>query len=148
MVIDNINEKDFIYTPNHGTFGAGLSLTDANSAATGVITFANSTYIRITSANGTFNSGDIISTISANGNITSVLPVLVLGDVYPSNPFVEGTFILVGNTSGAQGLNGISNTILYPDLVRNTGDVLYINDLDPFTLGANTKTTFNMVFQI
>ena len=148
LVIDNINEKDFIYTPNHGTFGAGLSLTDANSAATGVITFANSTYIRITSANGTFNSGDIISTISANGNITSVLPVLVLGDVYPSNPFVEGTFILVGNTSGAQGLNGISNTILYPDLVRNTGDVLYINDLDPFTLGANTKTTFNMVFQI
>ena len=148
LVIDTTHEVDIAYTANFGTVGAGSTLTDANNSGTGVITFANSTYIRLTCANGVFNVGDVISTIAANGNITAVYPVLVISDVQPSIPFLEGTFNIIGQTSGAQGINGIANTILYPDLVRNTGDVIYVNDLSPFTLGANSKSTFNMVFQL
>jgi hypothetical protein len=138
------NELDFIIANVSGTFSLGTVLTDNTTFANGIITFANNSYIKITAANGSFNSGDTISCLTGNGVITSVLSVIVLNATY-------GTFVynhnIYGWTSGAIGYTGIANTITYPDLVFNSGEVLYINNIQPFTLGSNTKEVFLTTLQ-
>jgi hypothetical protein len=145
LIVDNTHEIDIIYNNLSGTFSTGVAITDANSGANGVITFANSSYLRVTGANGTFSTGDQITTVTANANIVDSLQVLVVTDEPFNQPFQTGNNVVTGNTSGATGLLGISNTIVYPDLVRNSGTVLYVNDLAPFTLSLNSKETFNVI---
>ena len=148
-VLYNSHEIDLLYTPNYGSFTTGIVITDSNSTATGVITFANSSYLKITAANGTFNTGDIISTIAANGIITSTYGVIVVCDLLNQYPFqVSSSNLIIGQTSGAQGYIGISNTITYPDLVRNKGEVLYLNYLSPFTITPNTTQQFSLTLQM
>jgi hypothetical protein len=148
LIINTSNEIDLIYTPNFGTITTGIILTDSNTSATGIITFANSSYIKMTAANGIFNNYDKISTITANGSISSVIPVIVVSDLLNEFPFQVGSYELTGNTSGAIGLIQIANTVTYPDLIRNTGEVLYLNYVSPFIISPNTKSTFNITIQL
>lgn len=145
LIIDTTHEVDLIYTTITGSVGSGILLTDANTGATGVVTYSNATYIKMTAANGQFFPGDRISTITSNSTVVSSLPVLVLGDLENTYAFQYGNNIITGNTSGASGLNGVANTLTYPDLVRNSGDVLYISNISPYTKTANTKETLTIV---
>ncbi len=149
IILDNSHEIDLAYTQNYGVFSTGITLNDANSGATGIITFANSSYLKLTAANGIFNVGDSISTITANGTITSNYKVIVVSDLLNQYPFqVSSSNLVIGNTSGAQGYIGISNTVTYPDLVRNKGEVLYLNYISPFTITPNTSQTFTLTLQM
>ena len=148
VIMDKTNNLDLSYTPNYGSITTGIQLTDANSGATGIITFANSTYLKLTNVIGTFSGGDKISTITANGAINFTYPVLVLNDLLNQYPFQVSNNVITGANSGATGIIGISNTASFPDLIRNTGDVLYTNYLAPFTMTANTKQTFNLIVQL
>jgi hypothetical protein len=142
MVIDNSHELDFIVNNVIGVFSLGTTLTDSNTTATGVITFANNSYLKITAANGIFNVGDSITSITGNGNIQTINKVILLTDI--TTPFQYNQNI-TGNTSGAVGYTSIANTITFPDLVRNSGQVLYINNVKPFTKSANTRENFYFV---
>ena len=142
VVIDITHELDINYNAISGTITSGLLLTDANTGANGVVKFANSTYIKLTGIQGTFNPNNIISTISANGIINITYPVIVVGDV--NSPFFYN-YNIIGNTSGMGGLTSIANTTAYNDLVRNSGQVIYLNSTLPFTPNLTSKETFNII---
>jgi len=144
LVIDTTHELDLILNGLSGTFSAGIVATDANTSANATITFANSTYLKLTAVNGNFNIGDKVTCLTGNAFITQPLTVLTIGDLFNDTNFVYN-YNITGNTSGAIGVAGIANTITSPDLVRNSGSVLYINNIKPFTLGPSTKETFSTV---
>jgi hypothetical protein len=136
-IISDSDELDFIFTPVNGVFTRGLTVTNANTGANGVITFANSTYLKVIT-NNKWYLNDPISTISANGIVTGIYNVLRLNDV---NGTFQAQDVITGNTSGAIGYCNFPNTIEYPDLIKNTGEVIYINDILPIqkTLDSNEE---------
>jgi hypothetical protein len=72
---------------------------------------------------------------------------LVVGDVEAN--FVNGNTTIGtinGQTSGAVGLAGIPGTITNPDLTKNTGEVLYVNNFSPFTQNTTTTEIFTTIF--
>lgn len=143
-VISDSDELDFIYTSVSGVFSAGLTITNANTNANGVITFANSTYIKVVTSDKQWFLSDPIKTNSANGIITGIYNVLRLNDV-------DGTFqsmdLITGNTSGAVGYCNFQHTIEYPDLIKNTGEVIYINDISPIQKSLSSKEAVNLVLK-
>ena len=144
LVIDTTHELDLQYSLNFGVISTGITLTDTNTNANGIVTFANSTYIRLTGVQGTFNQGDIIQSITGNGQISTIYPVLVLSDVLEF--FTTGSdYIINGEESNASGIDNIPGTILYPDLSKNTGNILYVNNMQPFSLSLTSKEIFQLV---
>ena len=148
LILDTTHDVDLSYTPITGVMSTGIVVTDANSAATAIIKYANTTYLKLTAVNGTFGNGHTISTITANGTVGNVYTVLIVGDLLNQFPFQVAPNTITGNTSGAQGLVQIANTISYPDLIRNTGDVIYLSYTSPFTMTANSKSSFNLTVQM
>jgi len=145
LIIDKSSELDLLINNVSGSITTGTVLTEANTGANALIIFANSSYLKLASIHGSFNINDKITTLTGNANIVQPLTVLILGDV-TSNPFVYN-YNFTGNTSGAVGYATYSNTISYPDLTRNTGDVIYLNNISPFTVNAASKETFYTVIQ-
>jgi hypothetical protein len=149
LVLNNCNELDLTYNLISGVFTTGITITDMTTNANAIITFANNSYLKLTAVNGNFNVGDNIKVISANATITAIYPVIVLSDLLNEYPFqVSSSNLVTGNTSGAQGYISIANTVSYPDLVRNTGEVLYLNTVAPFTLTPNTTQTFSLTLKL
>ena len=140
LVLDISHDLDLSINTVVGSITSGTTLTDANTGANALILFANSSYLKLTGVSGNFNTGDKVTTLTGNAIIGQVVSVITFGDV-SSVPFVYN-YNLVGNTSGAIGYAGYANTITYPDLTRNTGDVIYLNNIKQFTLGLSTKETF------
>lgn len=148
VVLSTNTDIDIIYTNANGSFSVGNEITDGTTGATATVTFANSTYLRLTSKNGTFaDSQRIINNVDIGADITTVYPVLVLTDVNGDNKFQSGTYPFVGNQSGAVGRNQILSTILYPDLVRNSGTVVYLENVAPVTRSSTTKEKINLVIK-
>jgi hypothetical protein len=144
LIIDTTHEIDLQYTPATGTIAIGNPISDTTSSANGIVTYANTSYIRITGVQGSFNVGDTISCITGSGTISSVFPVIVVSDVLDLFNVGE-EYIIVGANSGALGLDLIPGTLIYPDLSKNTGDILYVNDMQPFTLSLTSKELFKLV---
>jgi hypothetical protein len=144
LVIDTTHEIDIEYTLNAGTMSAGVVLTDNTSGANAVTTFVNSSYMRLTGVQGTFSNSDVISTLTGNGVVTSVFPVLVASDVLST--FVNNNDTIQGLTSGSLGVSSLPGTIVNPDLTKNTGEVLYINDFSPFTQNLSSQQIFVTIF--
>ena len=143
-VLDTTHELDLTYIPNTGTISTGVVLTDSKSGANGVVIFANSSYIRLTGINGHFSNTDIITTITGNGTISSIYPVIIVTDV---GPFFDtgAQYTINGANSGAMGLCTILDGITLPDLSTETGEVLYVNNLRPFSKTLTSKEQFSVV---
>jgi hypothetical protein len=144
LVIDTTHEIDLQYTLNSGTMSAGVVLTDATSGANAIISFVNSSYMRLTGVQGKFSNTDTITTLTGNGTVTSVFPVLVAGDVLST--FVNNNDTIQGQISGSLGVSNIPGTIVNPDLTKNTGEVLYVNDFSPFTANLSSSQIFVTIF--
>ena len=148
VVLSTNTDIDIIYTNANGSFSVGNQITDGSTGATATVTFANSTYLRLTSKNGTFaDSQRIINNVNIGADITTVYPVLVLTDVNGDNKFQSGVYQFVGNQSGSVGRNQILSTIIYPDLVRNSGSVVYLENVAPVTRSSTTKEKINLVIK-
>jgi len=145
LILSANGDMDFIITNVSGTFSGGLVLTDANTSGNGYILWANTSYLKLSGVSGTFGVGDQVSTISANANISQVLTVLTLANTSPTPFQTNSGYNIVGANSGAIGVSGIVNTISQPQLVRGTGEVLYVNDLSPFTINTSSKEAFLLV---
>jgi hypothetical protein len=148
-IISTNTDIDIVYTNSNGSFSVGNQLSDANSGAMAVVTFANTTYLRLTSvANGVFTAGHrIINNVNIGADISSVYSVIVMNDVNGNNAFQTGTYPIVGSQSSAVGRNQITGTILYPELVRDTGSVIYIENIAPITRSATAKEQINLVIK-
>jgi hypothetical protein len=144
LVIDTTHEIDLNYTLSTGTMSAGVALSDTTSGANAVITFVNSSYIRLTGVQGKFSNGDTITTLTGSGSVTSVFPVLVASDVLSN--FINNNDTIQGLTSGSLGVSNLPGTIVNPDLTKNTGEVLYVNDFAPFTSNLTSQEIFVTIF--
>ena len=149
-VISDNNEYDIEFILPSGSFTTGNYVVSQNTGANAIVTFANSTYLRLTASNGQFYPTDnIINNLGVTAEVSNVYPVLVLDDIQGPK-FQAGVLSsnVVGITSGAIGkclLN--DNNILYPDLVRDSGSVTYIENVAPFTLTNTSQESVKLIIK-
>ena len=139
-------DRDLVITSSNGTFSSGDTLTDSNTGATAIVLFANSSYARCTAANGSINLGDtVVNQLSVGGTVSNVYPALVLYNVY--NTFATGNNLIVGSNSGSSGLTTLANTMMYPDLIRNSGASSYLENILPFQRSTTSTEKINIVIK-
>ena len=159
MVISNNNEQDIIYTGANGSFSVGNIVRNSVNTATGILTYANNTYLRLTSVNGYFVAGQtIINNLDIGATISGAYYTLVLSDIGGSGLFSTGpnSGNVTGLTTGSTGRSNIinpdsspaKNVIKYPDLVLNSGEVSYLENISSiFQLSNTSKETVKIVIK-
>ena len=148
VVISANTDLDIAYTNSNGVFNVGNQITDGTSGATAVVTFANTSYLRLTSATGVFSSSHrIINNLNIGADISYVYPALVLNNVNGSNRFQTSANVIVGNQSGAVGKSELATTIIYPELVRDSGSVVYLENIAPVTRTTTSKEKINLIIK-
>ena len=151
-VVSTTNELDISYTAISGTFSVGQTLTDQTSHANGIISFANTTYLKLTGVSQelNFSAGHVINNgLGANGSITGLYSVLLLNNVNEEHRFQESTsYGIVGQVSGARGICNSYSLITYPELVRNSGKVIYTENITPVTRTASSKEDIKLVIKL
>jgi len=150
-VISSSYEKDLIITgiSSGGSFTVGQTILDTTTNAYGICTFANSTYIKLTniSQNLAFGTTHTINNgLGVTATISSVLPVLVLNNISDVSSFQTNNLI-TGITSGASATCNNYALITNPDLVRDTGKLIYSESFTPVTRAAATKEEFKLVIK-
>lgn len=127
MVVSGTSDLDLAIANVSGSFATGDTLVNANTSANAKITFANSTYIRLTgvsnsaafSVNNSINNG-----LGANAQVSNVYSVLILSDVSKANNFSASAInTITGSNSGS---TGIIRGVINPDLIRESGRVTYM----------------------
>ena len=83
--------------------------------------------------------------------------MLVLSDINRINspnttPFlgkfqISGNNAIIGNTSGAEGFVTLSDSIKLPDLVRNSGKVIYLENLSKFDKSPNSTEQIKLIIK-
>jgi putative cofactor-binding repeat protein len=167
-VISSRNEIDILQ--NESTiWSVGDVITNANTGANAVVSFSNtvSKLVKLTSVsyqnfneggNPPFKLGDTIKN-SANSKISTIntlYSVLVLDDVGAlvssgtdvySGKFQIGDHPIIGLVSQASGVATLSGSIKLPDLVRNTGDVLYSENLGKFDKSVSSTEQLKLIIK-
>ena len=124
-VLSGTTDLDLVVTPvSVAPFAIGDLVTNQVTNANGVVVYANNTYVKLTSVSNTqqFSVGNRINSTSANADIANVHSVLVLYDVSKFNQFTVSNNQITGANSGA---TGACKNITYPDLLRESGKVIY-----------------------
>jgi len=145
MVLSEENDIDLSINSPTDDYVVGDVVIDTVSNANGIVIFANTTYLKLSSVQGTFGLNNITCVRNANAVVDAIYPVLVLSDV--RGTFQQGDYAIIGDTSGAVGYNSLANTFTPPDLVRNSGSVLFLENLEPFTRTPTSKETFKLVIK-
>lgn len=124
------------------------SETVTQGSANAVVQYANSTYLKLTNISGTFSTtSNVVGTTSgAQSAVSSIHPVLLLSDI-EGNITTSNSNFLFGTVSGSVGYSDIANTITQPQLVRDTGSVLYIENISPITKSSTSKETVKLVIK-
>jgi hypothetical protein len=147
-IISTSDELDIVYTDPSGSFNIGDTITSQNTSSTGIVTFANTTYLQLTALSGAMYSGDtIINNYGVTATAISISQVLVLSDVSGTNKFQTGNYNITGNTSGAFGISTAVGAILYPNLVKESGTVLYFENVIPFERSNTSKEQVSLVIK-
>lgn len=155
QVVSTINDIDII-TANSTSFVTGDIIINTTTGANGIVISANSitNYIKIAgistdnfneSTNKAFNVGDSIKNIG--GNKTSIInnKYSVLNLCSVTNKFQIGNYSIKGSNSGAVSIASLPNSITQPDLIQNTGDVIYLENLLPFTRSSSSTEQVSVI---
>lgn len=147
LVYDTSNDIDLIISSNTAPFIINERI-DQNTSANGILIGANSTHLKLTNVKGTFTASANITgnTSGANAGVTSVLKVITLSNVDGILNESTNNYI-TGLTSNAIGYVENPNTIVRPNLVRDTGSVLYIENLSPVTRTDVSTETAKLVIK-
>lgn len=140
------NDVDIKYSNSIGSFSVGDIIYNSGNVGVGIIIGSNTSYLRISSVFGTFSNGDIINnTITSSAIADIVYPVLIFNDV--SGNFSSGLLSgsIIGYISGTVGRCDNMNVIKYPDLVRDSGVVLYLENLFPFSLSNISQESIKLL---
>jgi len=149
-IISSMNEKDLVVSSMSGTFAAGQTVTDTTTNANGICTFANTTYLKLTSVSQSlaFGSAHTINNgLGSTATVSSVYPVLVLNDVSDVNNFQAGSNAIIGQTSGASATCNNYLLITNPDLVRDSGKMIYTESFTPVTRSATSVEEVKLVIK-
>jgi hypothetical protein len=135
-------------TCTNGTFNVGNYIRNSTNTANGYVTFANSSYLRVTRTSGTFSINQtIINNLNIQANLAGVYKTLVLTNIGGPNKFQSGNFRIRGANSGTIGLSERANSIKLPELVKNTGEVIYLENVTPFELSNTSKEVVKLVIK-
>lgn len=149
-VVTDRDELDLVITVTSGTFTTGQRVVSQNTGAVGYISSSNSTYLKLTgvSQNASFSSGHVINNeLNSTANVTGVYPVLLLNNVDGPNRFQAGPNNIIGQTTGATGVCNSYSLIQYPELVRDTGRVVYLDNVQPVTRSDRSKEEVRLVIK-
>ena len=103
--------------------------------------------MKLTNVLGNFSAGQTINSGSVSSTISNYYPVLLMNNVNGNNNFQSGQYNITGQNSGAFGVCSDPTLITFPELVRNSGKVIYLNNMLPVTRSSNTSEQFNIVIQ-
>ena len=154
-VISTADELDLVYNDTTN-FTLGEVLLNTTTGANAIITYVNNSinYIKLSAVstdgfnettNRPFNPLDTIQNVGGSKitTINNVYSVLLINDVnYISGPnttpfngvfTVNQTKNIIGDISGASGYASLENSIVLPEFVRESGKVIYFENLEPFT---------------
>jgi hypothetical protein len=146
VILSSVDDVDMFLADVSGSFTNNELVIQTSSGANGIVLAANSTYLRLTAVQGTFADAAIAGqTSGATANVTCT-PVLICTDVNGTWSQATNNQI-TGLTSGAIGFSTLANTISFPDMVRDIGDVLYIENMSPFTRTSYTQETVKIVIK-
>ena len=141
-------DVDISFGNANGSFNVGDSITDAATNATGIVTYANTSYMRVTSVDGLFqDSHRLINNLNVGADIITVYAVLVLNDVNGDNKFQTSANTITGSISGAVGKSEMLHTIIYQELVRDSGSVVYLENVSPITRTPTSKEQINLIIK-
>lgn len=149
-IVSSTYEKDLVVTSMSGSFNVGQTVTDTTSNANGVCIFANNTYIKLTSVSQSlsFDVGRTINNgLGSTATISAIYPVLVLNDVSDVNNFQAGSNAIIGQTTGASGTCNNYLLIRHPDLVRDSGKLIYSESFAPVTRSATSVEEVKLVIK-
>lgn len=150
VVVSGVDELDLQMTITTGSFSTGQKIIDTTTGAYGFTTFANNTYLKLTGVtqSASFVAGHTINNgLGSTATIGSVVPVLLLNHVDGPNRFQAGSDSIVGQTSGATGTCNAYALIQYPELIRDTGKVIYIDNVQPVTRSETSKEEVRLVIK-
>jgi len=149
-IISNSDEKDLLVSSMSGTVAIGQTVTDTTTGANGICIFANSTYIKLTAVSQSLSFGPthtINNGLGSTATISSVYPVLILSDVSDVNNFQAGSNAIIGQTSGASGTCNNYLLITNPDLVRDSGKMIYVESFTPVTRSTTSKEEVKLIIK-
>lgn len=147
LIYNANNDTDLLISGNTIAFTTNEKITQGSSA-NGILLSANSTHMKLTDVRGTFlNGANVVGVTSgANAAVGTVLSVISVADV-------DGTLtessdnIIKGLTSNAQGYAEYANSIIRPNLVRDTGSVLYTENISPATRTDTSTEAVNLIIK-
>ena len=149
-VLSGTTDMDLSITSVTGTFVIGDTIYNSSNSANAKIFYANSTYLKLTSVSNTsaFPSANLINNgLSTNATISNAYSVLLVSDITKTLNFTTGnnTHTVVGNTSGA---NGVLLAVRSPDLIRETGKVMYMETSNTvISRGINSTEEIKLVIK-
>ena len=148
-IVYNVDkELDILFTGNTTNFITNEVINQGMNGS-GILLAANSTHMKLTGVQGTFSTTTVITgqTSGANASITQTLPVICVTNIEGTLTESEQTLI-VGLTSNAAGYCALANTIVRPNLIRDTGSVLYIeNTTQPIEKTDTSTESVNIVLK-
>ena len=154
VIVSTTNDMDLKLTlPITGSFNVGDTITEQTYSNTATVIYANNTsgYLKLTAVSNTlnFSTGVVINNgLGGSATISAPYSVLVLNNVNGPNKFqASSSNNIVGQTSGAKGICSNSSLITYPDLVRNSGRVIYFENFAPVTKNANSAEQITLVIK-
>lgn len=166
-VISTFDEVDIVYNAANN-FAVGDIILNTTTGANAVVIYANtsSKYLKLSgvstnSFNETndkpFKVGDTIQNFDGtkSSTINTLYSVLVLSDVgsvttVNSTPFLGKFQVgenITGETSGSVGTITLTDAIRYPDFVKNSGKVLYLENLSKFDKGKTTTEQVKLIIK-
>lgn len=143
-----INKTDEIDCTISGVTGNLINGSILTNSLTGnaVIISANSSYVKLSGKQGSWaESISFTTSTGATGNIDTIHSVLIVNNV--KDKFENGQHVIRGSSSNAQALSAYSNTINRSQLVRNSGDVLYIDNTTAFNRNRSSKEAIELVIK-
>lgn len=151
-LVVNVTDLDVQTTGNTGVFAIGQVIENTNTGATATILFANSTYMRLTNCTNTaaYFADDVLeNTLAVTCNVVATFPVLVVANLYPQTTTlsVVANDTIIGAQSGATGYFSNVSLSQFADLTRNTGTVLYSENLEPVEKGLNTREDVRLIIK-
>jgi hypothetical protein len=160
-LFDGTSDLDLTYNNMEGIgFNIGDQIKDA-SGAVGTCIFnyfdpiTGNGYLRLTSISDSANfiaSHRINNSIGVSADILTKQSVLLLKNAKtPLGKFQNGNFIIRGSISKSQGRNtnpdNVYKTIIYPDLVRNSGKVVYLENVFAISRTPTSKEQINLIIK-
>ena len=147
-------QSNFIYGMSSLT-SANITAISFNDVSKTGVTVNQLQYYKINSPSGTFQEDELVRYVHDTNDINSLVSTAFYHSGNSSSIFVtsqNGNFYpgttLTGNTSGATALLSSGSTYKYEgDFVRGSGDVIYLENIEPISRSTTQSETIKIIVE-